>query len=149
MRRRSHFQCTPRSGRLVLAIAVAAVILGVAAFLVWGLGRVTAPRPNVARETADLFLSQIRSGDFKSAWESTTTDFKSDEGLASFTDHAKKRKFLKEPLEFLEMKEIQVFGLTRWECSYRPPSAAGTTVRVVIGNEQDKWRVEQLKIEGS
>lgn len=149
MQRRTKPLSASRRGRLLLAALVAAVVVGIAAILIWvlGLGGAAAPQTNVAREIADRFLSQIQTGDFKTAWESTTTDFKSDEGLASFTAHAKQRKFLKQPMEFQEMKEVQVFGLTRWECTYRPPSASSTLVRVVIGNEQNQWRVEQLKFE--
>jgi hypothetical protein len=147
MRSRNQWQLAPRHGRTLIVIIAVTIVAAIAAFLVWQFAGDSAPQTNVARETADLFLERIRSGDFKSAWESTTTDFKSDEGLASFTAHAKKQVPSKEPLEFVEMKEIQVFGLTRWECVYRAPKQPDKTIRILIGNEQDAWRVEQIKVE--
>jgi hypothetical protein len=94
---------------------------------------------------ADVFLERLRNGEVDAAWESTTADFKSDEGRESFRSVVQARPALKEPAEFVAFKEVSLHGLKRGECTYR--AGTGTRIRVVIANENGQWKVEQLVVE--
>lgn len=137
-----------RSGRSALVIVIGvimAVAVGVAAWH-WG-GGSEAPRENEGREVADRFLSQIQQGELDAAWESTTADFKSDEGRESFRAHVEERPYLKSPPEFAGFEEITVHDLTRWKNNYRfaaEPAGTSVDVGVLISQENGQWRVDQL-----
>ena len=136
-----------RDGRtLVLVIGLLAVV-ALLGFLVAHWSAEPAPQEDEGRPIADHFLQQIRDGDVDAAWQSTTADFKSDEGLEAFRAFVAARPGLSEPVEFLRFEEISVHGLTRWKYTYRvnkPLPSGSSEIGVLIANEGGGWKVEQL-----
>lgn len=122
----------------VLAAAVAVVGCGTGA-----------PDDAEARAVVTTFIDQLRTGQIDAAWESTTSDFKSDEGRESFRKYVKGKQVLAGPLEIVELKQVEVHGLTRWEAVLHPPSDAKSpaTVRTMIAEEGGAWKVERLVVE--
>ena len=119
-----------------------AVLLAFAA----GCGSST-PDDSAARTVIEKFHEQIRSGEVDAAWESTTADFKSDEGRDAFRRFVKSRPVLGKPLEFTELKQVEVNGLTRWEATLRPAAdqkSSTTVVKTMIAEEAGVWKVERL-----
>lgn len=135
-----------REGRtlvLIIGLLAAAVLV----FLVTRWSGQPAPQEDEGRPIADRFLQQLREGQVDAAWESTTADFKSDEGLESFRAFVTDRPGLSEPAEFVRFEEIEVHGLTRWKYTYRintPLPSGASEVGVLIANERGEWKVEQL-----
>jgi len=132
--------------RRIRLIPVYAAVLSVAA----GCGRPSAPDDAQARRVVERFLEQLRTGTVDAAWESTTADFKSDEGRDAFRRFVKGRPVLHQPLEFTTIKQVEVNGLARWEATLRPPAAtqdAPGAVRVLIAQESGVWKVERLTTE--
>jgi len=122
-----------------------AVLLAVAA----GCGAST-PDDTAARTVIEQFHEQIRTGDVDAAWESTTADFKSDEGRDAFKRFVKSRPVLSQPLEFAELKQVEVNGLTRWESTLRPAAgqeSSPAVVKTMIAEEAGEWKVERLLVE--
>ena len=120
-----------------------AVMLAFAA----GCGGSSTPDDTAARTVIEQFHEQIRSGDVDAAWESTTADFKSDEGRDAFRRFVKSRPVLGQPLEFTELKQVEVNGLTRWEATLRPAAdqkSSTTVVKTMIAEEAGVWKVERL-----
>jgi hypothetical protein len=108
------------------------------------------PPQDDGRGVADVFLEQLRNGEVDAAWESTTADFKSDEGRESFRSLVQAQPVLREPAEFVVFQEVSLHGLKRGECTYRagPISAGpGKEIRVIIANENGSWKVEQLVVQ--
>ena len=115
-----------------------------------GCGGASAPDDSEARAVIDGFVDQLRSGEIDAAWESTTADFKSDEGRDSFRAYVRQRDVLSEALEFSELKQIEIHGLTRWEGVLRAAADSPTpsaSVRVMIAQENDVWKVDRLVVE--
>jgi hypothetical protein len=114
-----------------------------------GCGGPSSPDDTEARAVVERFLEQVRGGQVDAAWESTTSDFKSDEGRDSFRKYVKSRPVLSQPLEIVELKRVEVHGLTRWEAILHPPadSKSPATVRTMIAAEGDAWKVERLVVE--
>ena len=137
-----------RSGRSLAAVIIGVVLVVAVALAAWRWGGGdAAPRENEGREVADRFLAQLQQGELDAAWDSTTADFKSDEGRESFRAYVQQRPYLKSPPEFSGFEEISVHGLTRWKNNYRyPAETAGAMldVGVLIARENDKWRVDQF-----
>jgi hypothetical protein len=108
------------------------------------------PDDTEARTVIERFHEQIRSGNVDAAWESTTADFKSDEGRDAFRRSVKGRPVLVQPLEFAELKQVEIHGLTRWEATLRPPAdskAPAAVVKTMIAEEGGVWKVERLVVE--
>lgn len=133
---------TPPSPALKLTAVLAA------ALAVVGCGT-PAPDDAEARAVVTKFVDQLRTGEVDAAWESTTSDFKSDEGRESFRKYIQSKKVLAAPLEIAELKQVEVHGLTRWEATLHPPADAQTTasVRAMIAYEGNAWKVERLVVE--
>jgi hypothetical protein len=136
-----------REGRTIIVVVGLLAVAVLLAVLVTSWSGEAAPQEDEGRPIADRFLQQIRDGDVDAAWESTTADFKSDEGLESFRAFVAARPGLSKPAEFLRFEEISVHGLTRWKYTYRvgtPLPSGATEVGVLIANERGQWKVEQL-----
>ena len=108
-----------------------------------------APDDAAARGVVTKFVEQLRTGEIDTAWESTTSDFKSDEGRESFRKYIQGKPVLAGPLEIAELKQVEIHGLTRWEAVLHPPPNAKSpaTVRAMIAEEGDVWKVERLVVE--
>ncbi|MBL8849227.1 MAG: hypothetical protein JNG89_06065 [Planctomycetaceae bacterium] len=126
--------------RLGIALLIAAPVAGCGA---------GAPDDAEARAVVTRFIDQLRAGEIDAAWESTTADFKSDEGRESFRKYVKGKPVLAGPLEIAELKQVEIHGLTRWEAVLHPPSETKppAIVRTMIAQEGDAWRVERLVVE--
>jgi len=126
------------SGVLVLSLSLA------------GCAGSSTPDDSEARQVVELFVTRLRTGDVDAAWESTTADFKSDEGRDTFRKFVKDRTVLGKPLEFTELKQVEVHGLTRWAAILHPQADAkgkSATVRVTIAQEGGVWKVERIQVE--
>lgn len=101
------------------------------------------------RET-DTFLAKLRAGQYDAAWESTTTEFKSDEGRESFARFVKSKPQLRQPLNFKGYEVADQNGLKRGQCVYEPAgdSKSGPVrIRVLVAQEAGQWRVEGVFVE--
>lgn len=124
--------------------------LAVLLVLAAGCGGAASPDDTEARTVIERFHEQIRTGNIDAAWESTTADFKSDEGRDAFRRFVKSRPALGRPLEFAELKQVEVNGLTRWEATLRPPAdqkSPPAIVKTMIAQETGTWKVERLVVE--
>jgi hypothetical protein len=131
-----------------LAAGMLLVLLTVGAWF-WLRPTTPLPTPEVGRETAELFLTQIKTGQAAEAWQSTTADFKSDEGKESFLRNVHQHTALWPTLEFKEYQQSELNDLPRGQCLYQPQ--AGVTlptgikqVRIAVAKEGDAWKVEGL-----
>lgn len=118
--------------------------------MIAGCGGASAPDDSEARAVIDGFAERLRTGEVDAAWESTTADFKSDEGRESFRAYVRQREVLSNPLEIAELQQIEVHGLTRWEGVLRPSGeseAPSGSVRIMIAQENDVWKVDRLVVE--
>lgn len=123
-----------------------AMLIGLSGILIWWLSQPTTyPSPETGQKVADDFLSAIRSAQAESAWQSTTTEFKSAQGRESFLAFVKKHDFLSMPLEFDSAQVVDVQGQPRSELVYRVPQTK-TTVRLVLGREAGTWKVDRLTV---
>ena len=122
----------------------------VCAALLAGCGGPSPPDDTEARTVIEQFTQQLRTGEIDAAWESTTADFKSDEGRESFRAFVQQRDVLSRPLDFEELRQIEIHGLMRWEGVLRPSGDSetpSTSVRVMIAQENDVWKVDRLVVE--
>jgi hypothetical protein len=107
------------------------------------------------RPVAEAFLNQIRQGQVDAAWESTTAEFKSDEGREQFRQFVAQSPLLKQPLEFAEYQATSLNGLPRGQCLYRHSPTEGSSagrgetasVRVVLARETDTWKVDGVFVD--
>lgn len=104
------------------------------------------------REAADRFLEEVRAGRIEPAWQSTSTEFKSLMGLESLRELAQKQPALKGQPEHIESKRIDRDGLPLTEHAYRAQGkarnrAVTSTLRVIVSQGDDGWKVEKLSVE--
>lgn len=121
-----------------------AAVLGL--LIVWWGGE-SVPTEDQGRQVAGQFLEQIRTGNLDAAWESTTSDFKSDLGRDAFRGFVAARPSLREEAEYVGSEEVAVHGLTRWRYNFRltsPLPSGSPEVGVLITRDADVWRVEQF-----
>ncbi len=143
-----------RAGKIgawpIAAVAAIGLVLVVGA---WYLLRDRTPppaAPEIGRQVADAFLAQLRAGQFDAAWQSTTAEFKSDEGRESFARYVRGNPLLRRPLEFVNYEVTDLNGLVRGQCRYSPPAGskgAAKQVRITIAQEQGEWKVEGVFVE--
>jgi hypothetical protein len=109
----------------------------------------TRPGVEPGREVADAFLGLIREGKPGEAWDATTAEFKSAQGREAFLRTMKQKEFLRQPVEFVSIQEVQVGQEPRSEYLFRAPekSPSGSEVRVVIGYESGAWKVDRVIIQ--
>jgi len=98
----------------------------------------------VARQTSEAFLAELRAGQVDAAWQSTTAEFKSDEGRESFARLVRSKPLFQQPLTFGKYEVVETNGLRRGQCTYQ--SAQGQ-VRIMVAREGDMWRVDGLFID--
>jgi len=127
-------------------------VLLVATAVLAGCGRSQRPaEPAVGQRVADAFLAQVRAGQLDAAWQSTTAEFKSDEGRESFIRDVKARPLVRGPLNFVSYDVTDLNGLKRGQCIYESAAvdkkAPGGRVRVVVAQDAGEWRVEGIFFE--
>lgn len=108
------------------------------------------PDPTVGRRIADEFLARLRAGQTDAAWQSTTAEFKSDEGRESFARYVKDHAVLTQPLDFVEFQLAELNGLTRGQIHYCPPPTSkspNAKVRIAVAQESGEWKVEGVFVE--
>ena len=100
----------------------------------------------VGRRVADAFLSQLRAGKTDEAWQSTSAEFKSDEGRESFARDVKAKPYLREPLAFISYEVGELNGLTRGQCIYESAESkkAPKRIRIVVAQDAGEWRVDGM-----
>jgi hypothetical protein len=117
----------------------------------WGCGGRSAPaEAAVGQRVADQFLAQIREGQLDAAWQSTSAEFKSDEGRESFVREVKSKAFFRQPMTFVKYEVGDLNGLKRGQCFYE--SAKGgkgpaARLRIVVGQDAGEWRVDGMFVE--
>lgn len=130
-----------REGRTKLIVLVVILLIGLGA-AVWVWTRPSSmPRLDEGKTVAEKFLGELQAGRPEDAWQSTTAEFKSDEGKESFAAAVKPLKFLKDPLQFVSVQTVQVGEDPRSEYLYQ--SKTGETVRIVLAREDDQWKVDR------
>jgi hypothetical protein len=134
-------------------------LAGGTCLLVFGFGIATlagcrrSPPPADAATTqrvADAFLEQLRGGQYDAAWESTTAEFKSDEGRESFAKYVMSKPQLRQPLNFISYEVADQNGLKRGQCIYEPASASKSgpaRIRLLVAQDGGQWRVEGIFVE--
>lgn len=102
------------------------------------------------QRVTDTFLEQLRAGQFDAAWESTSAEFKSDEGRESFARYIKSKPQLRQPLAFKGYEVADQNGLKRGQCLYEPApgSKSGPArIRLLVAQDAGQWRVEGVFVE--
>ncbi len=104
----------------------------------------------VGQKVADEFVAKILAGQLEPAWESTTAEFKSDEGRESFIREVRAKPAMRGPINFLGYEMVDLNGLKRGQCLYEltggQKSAPGK-LRILVANENGSWRVDGLFME--
>lgn len=122
-----------------------------AILFVVGCGRnQTPPESAVGVKVADSFLAEIRAGKVEAAWQSTTAEFKSDEGQESLAQFVRKHAFIQHPMTFVEYQVSELNGLPRGQCLYQPPTTAkagAVTVKIAVAQEEGAWKVDGVFVE--
>lgn len=108
--------------------------------------------PDVGKQVAEQFLEQLRTGQAEAAWQSTTAEFKSDEGRESFVRYARQHAAVWPAIEFQEYKRGELNGLPRGQAFYQPSTSAVPPpsikqVRIAVAQEEGTWKVEGLFLE--
>ena len=120
---------------------------------VWYANSRPAPQapPDVGKQVAEQFLEQLRTGQAEAAWQSTTAEFKSDEGRESFIRYAHQHAAVWPTIEFLEYKRGELNGLPRGQAIFQPATSAQPAnikqVRIAVAQEEGTWKVEGLFLE--
>ncbi len=129
---------------LIAVFAALIVAVGLAVWLWPRRDRVAAV--SEGRPVAEEFLARIRAGQVDAAWESTTAEFKSDEGREQFRQYVSQQPLLAQPLEFAEYQATELNGLPRGQCLFQ---AAGSParVRVILAREGNAWKAEGVRVE--
>ncbi len=122
----------------------------------WGIGllaclgvacnRGSAEPPADGREVAESFLKDIRENRLESAWSGTTAEFKSFMGLQRLRQLVRSSPTFKEPAELSDSRSVTLNGLSMAEYTFRPMSGK-STIKVLLGREQDQWKVERVSVE--
>ena len=123
------------------------VLIGLSLAYVWRRSAPQAP-PAVGKEVAETFVKQLQAGQADAAWESTTAEFKSDEGRESFARYAREHAALWPGIEFVEYRPGELNGLPRGQAIFRPAATQSGTipqqVRFAVAQEEGVWKVEGI-----
>lgn len=130
-----------RSGKTLLVVLLAVLVVGAAAAIWLWSGSRTQPSPDDGRKIAESFLQNVRDGRAGNAWDATTAEFKSALGRESFVKEAKGMPWLTKPVEFVSTNTVTVQDQQRSEYLFRSPE--GKEVRLVLGNEAGAWKVDR------
>lgn len=141
MNRNNRPQPGPRA-RLALVFA------GLLGLTAWPGCSSTTPEPDASRATAAKFLDEIRAGKVSSAWESTTTEFKSLLGREGLEGYVRAHPALKEkePADFLSFNTAERGDLQLGECAFRSASRK-SAIKVLVARENGVWKVERLTVD--
>lgn len=130
-----------RPGRTLLVVLVGLLALA-AGWLIWlGLRPGGQPDPQAGQEVAAAFLRQLELGQAQQAWQSTTAEFKSARGQEAFVGDVAARAYLKQPLDFVSLQQVQVGSEARSEFLFR--AKTGETVRIIVAREAGEWKVDR------
>ncbi len=129
----------------LIAACLSAALVALIAWWLWP-RRVPVASVDDGRPVAEAFLAQIRAGQVDAAWESTTAEFKSDEGREQFRQYVAQFAVLRQPLEFAEYQATRLNGLPRGQCFFRA-TASPARIRVVLAREADTWKADGLFVE--
>jgi hypothetical protein len=128
---------------LVIGLVALVALLGLAVIAFWMLsGGSVEPEFDAGHAVADQFLEQIRAGQAKQAWESTTAEFKSAEGAEVFLRSVKQHAWLKKPLEFETAATVTVQNSPRTEYVYKA-NGGRNTVKLLVTNERGAAKVDR------
>lgn len=118
-----------------------------------GCGASSEPPKDASQQAATQFLEAIQAGKLETAWQETSTEFKSLMGLENLKDYIKTHPALKGPTEFTELRRIEREGHVLSECRFHGSArvkgkSVPATIDVVVGSsEGGEWRVEKLSVE--
>jgi hypothetical protein len=130
---------------ILIAAGVGLVLILAAAAWFWP-RRTPVAAVEDGRPVAENFLAQIRAGQVDAAWESTTAEFKSDEGREQFRQYVARNPLLRQPLEFAEYQATELNGLPRGQCLFKS-AASPSKVRVILAREAKAWKAEGIVVE--
>jgi len=105
-----------------------------------------------AQAAASKFLDALREGQYKAAWETSSTEFKSLMGVENLRDYIKTHPALKGSVEFVETRHLEG-SPSLAECLFRgtTPKRRGkptpATIKVLLAPNPDGWQVERLSVE--
>jgi hypothetical protein len=138
------------NGRWLTICALVACLsgMGIVAYAMFG---GTENPQDLGRKVADPFLEKLRDGDTASAWDSTTAEFKSNQGRENFLRYVSSHPLLQEPLEFYAFNQVSVNKLPCGECLYgrQGSPGSGPKVHVLLAKELGTWKVERLMVDES
>jgi hypothetical protein len=125
--------------------------------VLWGFGLLLATGcgsplpPDDGRAIASRFLELIRERQAADAWQSTSAEFKSDTGREEFLRFVRRSPVLQQPLRFHSFQLLPDASVPLAECVFHPPDGpqTGKTVRVLLGREDDQWKVERLLLDAA
>src|SRR6187401_1126597 len=106
------FGMRPRGSTRLIAVASVAVgllLVAICLYIFWPGTPVATP--DVGQPIAEAFLTSIRGGQVDAAWESTSAEFKSDEGRDSFRVFVQKNPAIAGPLEFEAYEDVSMNGV--------------------------------------
>lgn len=137
------FRCSlPARNGQAKPIVLVAIFFVCAGSAVWLWTRpASQPSPSEGQAVAEAFLKELREGRPEVAWEATTAEFKSARGKERFVREVKPDKSLREPHEFVAVQTVKVQDQDRSEFTFR--SAAGQTIRLVVGRDGGAWKVDR------
>lgn len=131
----------PRCGQAKQVVLVALlIVLTSAAGWLW-FSPATQPSLDGGRAIAEAFLTELREAHPEKAWDSTTAEFKSAQGREAFQREVKPLTFLQSPLDFVSAQVVEVQAQPRSEYLFR--AKTGETVRIVIGKDDGRWKVDR------
>ena len=89
------------------------------------------------------------SGEVEPAWQDTTAEFKSLQGLDTFKNYVKAHPVLKAEPEFTGFERFTREGLALSRCTFHatPPKGQPADITVMLARENGAWKVERLMVE--
>ena len=129
--------------RALLLAAIVLLPVAVAVFL-WSRPAPN-PSPEEGRAIAEAFLARIGAGDVREAWDSTTAEFKSAEGQATFQARVAANAWLAKPVAFSSVQRVEVNGVERFEFSFTS-TANGKFVRILLARDPRDWKVDRMTL---
>ena len=143
-----HLSCSDMNSKAstYAAAALALMAIAVGGFFIFRHfnSHSTVADVDVARTTAEAFLSKMRTGKAGEAWDTATAEFKSIEGRESFVQKAKATPILTSALQFNSSQSVTIQNVPRTELLFQSPNAK--IVRVLIGFERGEWKVDRLTL---
>lgn len=131
--------------RPVVIVPVLLTLVGVGVWFVFFRDRVPNLSSEGAKDMAERFLTEVRTGRVDAAWETTSSDFKSMYGRDRFRGYVRSKPMLKSTAEF-EKCEFKSEGPLRLaECTFR--LGGKSTITIVLHPDQGNWKVGRFNVE--